>query len=111
MLTYGFETWNLDANTICKINGTNSAMLARITGRSVATEARPVTTSSNLVKINRKRRMCCLGHISRAGAGSIMYQALVIQHEMGHAGNLLMDAPSHNSIDDLRSIANDRRQR
>ena len=83
-------------------------MLVRITGRSVATEARPATTSFNLVKKIRERRLRWLGHIIRAGPESIMYQALVIQHEMGHTGNLMMDAPSHNSIDDLRPIANDR---
>ena len=49
LLTYGCETWNLDANAMCKIDGVNSVMLARITGRSVPTEACPVTTSFNLV--------------------------------------------------------------
>lgn len=108
LLTYGCETWDLDDDTIRKINGANSAMLARITGRSVATEARPATTSFNLVKRIRQRRLRWLGHIIRAGPESIMYQALVIQYEMGHTGNLMMDAPSHNSIDDLSPIANDR---
>ena len=110
LFTYGCETWNLDVNTMRKINGANSAsaMLARITGRSIATEARPVTTSFNLVKKIRERRLRWLGHIIRAGPGSTMYQALVIQHSMGHSGNLLMDAPPHTSIDDLRHIANDR---
>ena len=50
ILTYGCETWNLDVNTIRKLNAANSAMLARITGRPIATEARPLTTSYDLVK-------------------------------------------------------------
>ena len=83
-------------------------MLARITGRSIPTEARSLTTSFDLVKKIRERRFRWLGHIIRAGPDSIMYQALVVQQSMGHTGNLLMDAPPHNSIDDLRSIACDR---
>ena len=108
ILTYGCETWNLDEQTMRKLNGANSSMLARITGRSIATEARPLTTSFDLVKKIRERRFRWLGHIVRAGPGSIMYQALIVQHTMGHTGNLLMDAPPHNTIDDLRLIANDR---
>ena len=50
LLTYGCETWNLDVLTMCKINGANSLMIARITGRSIPTEARSLTTSFNLVK-------------------------------------------------------------
>ena len=40
-------------NTMHKLNGANSAMLARITGRPIATEARPLTTSFDLVKKNQ----------------------------------------------------------
>ena len=108
LLTYGCETWDLDVSTMRKINGANSLMLARITGQSIPAEARPLTTSFNLVKKIRERRFRWLGHIIRAGPTSIMYQALVVQHAMGHTGNLMMDAPPHNSIDDLRPIANNR---
>ena len=95
-------------NTIRKLNGTNSVMLARITGRPIATEARSLTTSFDLVKKNRERRFRWLGHIIRAGPRSTMYQVLVVQHTMGHSGNVLMDAPPHNCIDELRHIADDR---
>ena len=110
LLTYGCETWDLDTVTIKRINGANSVMLARITGKSIPTEARSQTTSFNLVKKIRERRLRWLGHIIRAGPDSIMYQALVVQHSMGHSGNLMMDAPPHDSIDSLRPIANDRAQ-
>ena len=110
LLTYGCETWDLDTATSKKINGANSVMLARITGRSIPMEARSQTTSFNLVKRIRERRLRWLGHIIRAGPDSIMNQALVVQHSMGHSGNLLMDAPPHDSIDSLRTIANDRAQ-
>ena len=110
VLAYGCETWDLDAVTTRRINGANSMMLARITGRSIPTEARPLTTSYNLVKKIRERRLRWLGHIIRAGPESIMYQPLITQHSMGRTGNLLMDVPPHNSIDDLRAIANDRKE-
>ena len=108
LLTYGCETWDLDSVTMKRINGANSVMLARITGRSIPSEARSHTTSFNLIKTIRERRLRWLGHIVRAGPDSIMYQALVVQHSLGHTGNLLMDAPPHDSIDSLRPIANDR---
>ena len=110
LLTYGCETWDLDTPTIKRLNGANSVMLARITGQSIPAEARSQTTSFNLVKKIRERRLRWLGHIIRAGPESTMYQALIVQHSMGHSGNLLMDAPPHDSIDSLRPIANDRAQ-
>ena len=108
LLTYGCETWDMDIVTTRRINGANSVMLARITGRSIPTEARPQTTSFNLVKRIRERRLRWVGHIIRAGPDSLMYQALVTQQIMGHSGNLLMDTPPHNSIEELRPLANDR---
>ena len=91
-----------------RINGANSTMLARRTCRSIPTETRPLTTSFNLVKKIRERRLRWVGHIIRAGPDSLMYQTLVTQQIMGHTGNLLMDTPPHNTIDELRPLANDR---
>ena len=85
-----------------RINGANSVMLARITGRSISSEARLLTTSFDLIKTIRERRLRWLGQIIRAGLDSIMYQALVVQKSLGHTGNLLMDAPPHDSIHSLR---------
>ena len=48
LLTYGCETWDLCAKTIRRLNGANSSMLARITGKSIQQEARATTTSLNL---------------------------------------------------------------
>ena len=62
----------------------------------------------NLVKKIRERRLRWLVHIIRADPNTIMYQALIVQHSMGHTGNLLMDTPPHESIDDLGPIVNDR---
>ena len=108
ILTYGCETWNLCPKTIQKINGANSSMLARITNKPIRQEARALTTSLNLVRKLRVRRLKWLGHILRAGTQTLMYSALQEQFEMGQQGNLLMDAPSHTSIEDLIPLAMDR---
>ena len=71
LLTYGCETWDLDSSTLKRINGANSVMLARITGQSIPVEAQPQTTSFNLIKKIRERRLRWLGHIIRAGPDSI----------------------------------------
>ena len=49
LLTYGCEMWNLDKDTIRTLNGANSIMLARFTRKSIPQEARPATTSFNLI--------------------------------------------------------------
>ena len=43
IITYGCETWHLNAATSRHINGANSRMLAYITGRSIQQEARPAS--------------------------------------------------------------------
>ena len=77
------------------------------------TEPGPLTTSFNLVQKIREKCFRWLDHIIRAGPGSIMYQTLVVpvvKHSMEHTINLLilMDTPRHNSIDDIKSVTNDR---
>ena len=68
--------------------------------------SRPVLTWSK--KIGRGGSAGSVILLGQVGPRSTMYQALVVQHAMGHSGNLLMDAPPHNCIDELRHIANDR---
>ena len=108
LLTYGCETWDLDEKTRKRINGSNSVMLARITGNSIPHEARPATTSLNLIRRIRIRRHRWLGHILRLGPGSIVYQALKVQDKMKTEGNLLMDAPPYTNLEDLARQAKDR---
>ena len=108
ILTYGCETWTLCPKMIQRLNGVNSTILARITNKPIQQEARALTTSLNLVRKIRVRRLKWLGHILRAGPQSLMFCALKAQSEMGHQGNLLMDAPTHTSIEDLVPLAMDR---
>ena len=108
ILTYGCETWRLTPPVLRQLNGANSKMLARFTHKSIPQEARPMTCSFNLVRSIRVRRFLWLGHILRAGQDRITYQAIVEQKRMGLPGNILMDAPPHNSLHDLAILAKDR---
>ena len=108
ILTYGCETWRLTPPVMRQINGANSKMLARFTGKSIPQEARSVTCSFNLVKAIRKRRLKWLGDILRDGPERITYQAVKEQERMGLPGNLLMDAPPHTNLGELAAKAKDR---
>ena len=68
-------------------------MLARFTGKSIPTEARPATCSLNLIHKIRQRRLRWVGHILRQGPGHIIHTALAVQSVRNKEGNLLMDAP------------------
>ena len=108
LLTFGCETWTLNKQTLGLINGANSRMLARFTGKSIPAEARPATCSLNLIRKIRQRRLRWVGHILRQGPGHIIYTALAAQSARNLEGNLLMDAPPHTHLDDLTHLAMDR---
>ena len=85
-------------------------MLARITGKSIPTEARPASTSFNLTAYIRRRRFKWLGQILRDSlirndTSRLVYQLLEEQSADRTEGDLLMDAPPHDSISNLRMLA------
>ena len=108
LLTFGCETWTLDDKAKKTLNNANSRMLARITGNTIPQEARPATTSLNIINRIRARRLRWVGHILREGPEKLTYQALKAQDEMDNPGNLLMDTPPHEKIEDLIPLAKDR---
>lgn len=83
-------------------------MLARFTDNSIPQEARAATTTFNLVKHIRIRRLKWMGHILRAGPDRITYQSVEEQRRLALPDNLLMDAPNHNSLAELAVRAKDR---
>ena len=108
IFTYGCETWDLSDKTMRQINGANSKMLSHITNRSIKTEARPQTTSLNLVRKIRIRRYRWLGHILRTPTTRLIHVALEAQLQQRSPGNLFLDAPPFRDLDDLRNLAKDR---
>ena len=108
LLTYGCESWNLTQEVMRKLNGCNSQMLARITGRSVREEVRSTTTSFDLVKKIRVRRLRWLGQILRGDQTRLLFHTVVYQFHNKSSGNLFMDAPSHDNLDELIVLASDK---
>ena len=108
LLTYGCESWNLTQKVMRKLNGCNSQMLARITGHSVREEARSATASFDLVKTIRIRRLRWLGQILRGDQTRLLFHTVVYQFHNKSSGNLLMDAPPHNSLDELIVLTSDK---
>ena len=108
LLTFGSETWDLNRKTCRQLNGANSRMLAWFTGKSIPEEARPNTTSLNVIRKIRQCRLRWVGHLLRAGPNHLAFQALKVQQSLGQEGNLLMDTPTHNSVEDLVPLAKDR---
>ena len=108
LLLYGSEAWNLDPRTCKMLRGANSRMLAWFSGNSIPHEARQFTTSFNIIHKLRTRRLRWVGNILRAGPLNPTYQALKVQLTMNKAGNLLADAPPHDSVEHLAVLAQDK---
>ena len=66
-------------------------MLARFTRKSIPQEARAASTTFDLVRHLRIRRLKWLGHILRAGPDRITYQVIEEQRRLALPVNLLMD--------------------
>ena len=98
LLTYGCESWTLTDRVKRRINGANSQMLARITGHSVCEEARPATTSFDVVRHIRVMRLQWLATLLRDDNlhTRYIYSALALHT---HPGDLLLsDAPPHTNL-------------
>ena len=108
VLVYGCESWALDRKAMRRINGANSQMLAIITGRPVQMEARPISSTINLVRKLRIRRHKWAGHILRGDPSRLIHQAVLAQWNLNMKGGLLMDAPTHGTFQELIVKAKDR---
>ena len=106
LIAFDSESWQFTDKVMRRINVVNSRMLASFTQKPIQQEARPLTTSLNLVLRLRRTRLCWLGQILRKGPSHItLFQAIVAQYKSKTEGSLLMDVPNHNDFEDLVSIA------
>ena len=80
-------------------------MLARITGNGVREEARSATTSHDIVRSIRKRRLKWLGIILRGDSDRLIFNAVEVQKRAGLPGGLFMDTPQHLSLEELVTLA------
>ena len=86
------------------LNGTNSKMLHRITGKSIREEASHDTRTFDLVRWVRARRTQWLGHILRMDESRMVHKAVKLMHASRAPGDLLMDAPDY-SWEELKRFA------
>ena len=107
LFTYGCEAWALTPKTIRQLNGANSRLLARFTGKSAHEEARD--PSHDMIKSIRARRLCWLGHILRMKDTRLVKVAALHQHYHNFAGSLFLDAPNM-GIPELQKLVNKRKE-
>ena len=113
IMTYGSEAWYIDDEVGRVLNGANSLMVSKITGRSPHEEAKPQTRTFDLVKSIRARRLQWLGHILRMklnpdGTERLIKSAVRHMYLNPKKGDLLMDAPNVASWRELCMWADDR---
>ena len=109
VLEYGCEVWTLNEKLQSTLTGWCARKVSLFTGKSIRDEC--VHPSFRLVDRIRARRLRWLGHILRAGEGYMVRKAVVgWAQEVGEypAGSIMMDAPIHNSIQDLVLMARDK---
>ena len=91
LFSYGCEAWFLTDRALRKINGANSRLLARFTGRTIHEEAR--RPSFDMLLKMRQRRLSWLGHILRLGSERLVQTAVKVERQQGIDGSIWMDAP------------------
>ena len=102
-LCHCHEVWCLTKKVRSMVGGFNAKCLSIITGKSIREER--VHPSVDLVLLLRVRRLRWLGHILRMDSDRILKQALLSLQQPYPEGSLLMDAPPHESWDDLMRMA------
>ena len=107
LLIYGCESWNLSDKVLRQINGTNSSMLVRFTGQTQRQEVCRATTSYDLVRHIRVMRFKWLGFIMRQVDVRLIRLTVDVQTSMNLQGNILMDSPKHNNLNELTTMTKD----
>ena len=108
ILTYGSEAWILNTEVTRAINGANAQMMAVITGSTPRQEASAKTRTFDIIMWIRARRLQWLGHILRMGTDRLLKRAIFYMFKERQEGDMLMDAPTHNSWRELCTYACDR---
>ena len=107
ILTYGSEAWRLTPAVCAALNGANSSMVSKITGRPIREEATEGKTFDLLLWI-RARKLQWLGHIMRMGTERKLKHAIFEMYKAPQQGDMLMDAPATDSWRELWTYACDR---
>ena len=103
MLAYGCEGWKLTSKLMATLRGWNARCLALITGSTVREET--VDPSFNLVGALRARRMEFVGKVLRGEESRVARKMLESEHQPYAEGSIFMDAPEHDDLQELASMA------
>ena len=90
------------------INGVNSQMISVVTGKTPHQETSEDDRTFDLVRWIRARRLQWLGHILRMGSERSLKRAVFVMFKSPREGDLMMDAPHHDSWRELMKHAADR---
>ena len=105
LFTYGgeAEAWCLSEKRLRNLNKANPGCLHRFTSKTRVEESREATFAYSLCKDIRRRRLAWLGHILRMqdnkeGVSRLVKTTVKVQYEISGGGDLLMDAPAHQTF-------------
>ena len=104
-LSHCHEAWILDDKTRATLGGFNAQCLSIITGRNQRTER--VHPTWDLIKTLRTRRLRWLGHILRLDEDRLLRKVVIAMEKPYPKGSIMMDAPPHDTMDDLIYLAGD----
>ena len=82
------------------LNGANSSMVSKITGRTIREEV-TVGKTFDLIRWIRARKLQWLGHILRMGEEHKSNRAIFVMFKSPQPGDMLMDAPQTDSWREL----------
>ena len=103
VLTHCHEVWKLTTDALRMLRGWNARRLSNITGRSIRDET--VSPTLDLGLVLRKRRLRWLGHILRMDDTRLVRRVVMSIVKPYPEGSIMMDAPQHDSIEELVEMA------
>lgn len=110
-LSHCHEVWKLDKRIMKKIGGWNARCLSIITGNEIRDER--IRPSVDVIKDMRMSRLRWLGHILRLDEDRLLRKVVLalakrrIEGKPIPTGSILMDAPLHDSLEELVELAGD----
>ena len=90
------------------INGVNSRLVSRITGKTIHEESSKRTRTFDVIVWIRARRLQWAGHILRMHPNRLVHKAAHYIYNNRKEGDLLMDVPVSNSWRSLLMMAKER---
>ena len=107
VLLYGMEGWYLTPKVLSSLRGFNARNLAIITGKEIKEES-GMHPTVDVIGMVRARRLRWVGHVLRAHDDYLPRQVVLGMEKPYPAGSILMDAPKHDSMEELVVLAGDR---